>query len=749
MALKLTQSEFEVLRDNDKCISCQVCVRQCANDVHSYDKEEDMVYSEDSNCVGCHRCESLCPTGAVKIKRKDPEFRENFNWTQGHLRNIYKQAESGGVILTGMGCDRPYRIYWDHILFNAAQVTNPSIDPLREPMEIKTFIGRKPDKLEMESLADRNRITNKASYAENNAEIKAGEIDNKIYDNLTHGLDTKTNIPPQLELSTPIMFSAMSYGSISFNACKSLAAAASQFGTFYNTGEGGLHKNLYRYAKNTIVQVASGRFGVDKDYLSNAAAIEIKIGQGAKPGIGGHLPGEKVSQDISSTRMIPVGTDALSPAPHHDIYSIEDLAQLIYALKEATEWEKPVGVKISAVHNVAPIASGIVRAGADFMTCHLCQKCYTGKCNWGIATQDPYLTKRLNPEIGTRRLLNLLRAWSLEIKEMLGGAGINAIESFRGNREHLRGVSLTERISTNLLVIAIGVIPNIDFLDGSRIEVGRGIIVDEHMRTSREDIYAAGDVVDSIDLILQKRRNIAIWPLAVKQGAVAGANMAGGEEKYEGGFFMNSVEILGIPSISMGMSTVKTLDDIFKMPGMSGTRPLEEAHNRATRTFGISEEREISLGIEVLGELRPEKNLYKKIVVSKNRIIGVIMVGNIERAGIYAGLIKNRIDISSIKESLLREDFGIIQLPSEYRKHLVVGEGDLYKRAKETVEDYRLGREAIKVDLDEEDRKVLSLYIRNFCKHFGMAEKDVITSDYKFVKLVPSTHRPYGKLYAY
>ncbi|MBC7333376.1 MAG: alpha-hydroxy-acid oxidizing protein [Actinobacteria bacterium] len=524
MALRLTQSEFEILRDNDKCISCQVCVRQCANDVHSYDEEEDTVYSEDSSCVGCHRCESLCPTGALKVKRKDPEFKENFNWTQSYLRNIYKQADSGGVILTGMGCDRPYRIYWDHILFNAAQVTNPSIDPLREPMEIKTFIGRKPDKLEIESSAWRNRITSKASYAENNAEIKAGEVDNKIYDNLAHGLELKTKIPPQLELSTPIMFSAMSYGSISLNACKSLAAAASQFGTFYNTGEGGLHKDLYRYAKNTIVQVASGRFGVDKDYLSNAAAIEIKIGQGAKPGIGGHLPGEKVSSEISSTRMIPIGTDALSPAPHHDIYSIEDLAQLIYALKEATEWEKPVGVKISAVHNVAPIASGIVRAGADFVTidgfrggtgaaplvirdnvgipielalasvdtrlreegirhkasiivagsirsssdiikaialgadavyigtaalvamgCHLCQKCYTGKCNWGIATQDPYLTKRLNPEIGTRRLLNLLRAWSLEIKEMLGGAGINAIESLRGNREHLRGVNLTER----------------------------------------------------------------------------------------------------------------------------------------------------------------------------------------------------------------------------------------------------------------------------------------------------------------
>jgi glutamate synthase domain-containing protein 2 len=291
----------------------------------------------------------------------------------------------------------------------------------------------------------------------------------------------------------------------------------------YNTGEGGLHPSLYEYGPWTIAQVASGRFGVHPKYLETAAALEIKIGQGAKPGIGGHLPGEKVSAEVSKTRMIPMGTDALSPAPHHDIYSIEDLRQLIYALKEATDYTKPVGVKIAAVHNVAPIASGIARAGADYVAidglrggtgaaptiirnnvgipielaiasvdtrlreegirnevsliaagsirnsgdivkaialgadavyigtgalvalgCHLCQKCYTGKCNWGIATQDPYLTKRLNPSIGSRRLANLIRAWSLEIKEMLGGMGVNAIESLRGNRDHLRAVGLSQ-----------------------------------------------------------------------------------------------------------------------------------------------------------------------------------------------------------------------------------------------------------------------------------------------------------------
>ena len=193
----------------------------------------------------------------------------------------------------------------------------------------KTFLGQKPSKIER----DEN-----------------GKI--------------KTNITPQLELSVPIMFSAMSYGSISYNAHESLARAAEALGIYYNTGEGGLHQDFYKYGANTIVQVASGRFGVHKDYLSAGAAIEIKMGQGAKPGIGGHLPGAKIVGDVSRTRMIPEGSDAISPAPHHDIYSIEDLRQLVFSLKEATNYKKPVIVKIAAVHNVAAIASAASHAAA-------------------------------------------------------------------------------------------------------------------------------------------------------------------------------------------------------------------------------------------------------------------------------------------------------------------------------------------------------------------------------------------------
>lgn len=137
--------------------------------------------------------------------------------------------------------------------------------------------------------------------------------------------------------------------------------------------------------------------------------------------------------------MIPEGSDAISPAPHHDIYSIEDLRQLVFSLKEATEYKKPIIVKVASVHNIAATAALLA------MGCHLCRTCQSGKCNWGIATQRPKLVKRLDPEIGNKRLINLMTAWKHKIKELMGGMGINSIEALRGNRLMLRGIDLNEK----------------------------------------------------------------------------------------------------------------------------------------------------------------------------------------------------------------------------------------------------------------------------------------------------------------
>ncbi|MBQ7173491.1 MAG: 4Fe-4S binding protein [Clostridia bacterium] len=488
MGVEFLYPEFEVVRDRDRCIACRVCERQCANEVHFFDAEHNLMMSDETKCVNCQRCVSLCPTRALKIVKSDCTLRENANWQNDTIREIYKQANSGGVLLSSMGNPKPLPIYWDKLLINASQVTNPPIDPLREPMETKVTLGKKPDKI---------------------SRTPDGKIDCRL--------------EPQIELALPVMFSAMSYGSISYNAHASLARAATELGTYYNTGEGGLHEDFYQYGEHTIVQVASGRFGVHEDYLNSCAAIEIKMGQGAKPGIGGHLPGAKIVGDVSRTRMIPEGSDAISPAPHHDIYSIEDLRQLVFSLKEATQYKKPVIVKVAAVHNIAAIASGIARSGADIIAidgfrggtgaaptrirdnvgipielalaavdqrlrdegirnhvslvaggsirsaadvvkavalgadacyiataallalgCHLCRTCQSGKCNWGIATQRPDLVKRLNPDIGSERLCNLMHAWRHEIMEIMGGMGINSIEALRGNRLMLRGVGLNE-----------------------------------------------------------------------------------------------------------------------------------------------------------------------------------------------------------------------------------------------------------------------------------------------------------------
>ena len=485
------------IRKDDSCILCLRCVRECSFGAITAEQDGSLAFHHEK-CTDCQRCASFCPTGAIFITEDENTFRKNGVFSHDDITEILLQAETGGVLLSSMGASgKNVPIYFDKMLLNASQVTNPSIDPLREPMETAVFLGQRPEKIQRDA---EGRITD--------------------------------NLPPHLELSSPIMFSAMSYGAISLNVQKALAAAAEEIGTYWNTGEGGLHESLYPYKRNTIVQVASGRFGVHETYLNAAAAIEIKIGQGAKPGIGGHLTGKKIIGDVSRTRMVPEGLDAISPAPHHDIYSIEDLAQLVMSIKEATGFRKPVIVKVAAVHNIAPIASGIARSGADIISidgyrggtgaapkrirdnvgipielaiaavdqrlreerirdrvsiiasggirnssdaikaialgadavsigtaalcalgCHICASCHTGRCAWGLATQDPDLTKRLDPEKGARRLVNLVNAWTREIKEIMGGMGINSIEALRGNRMALRGVDLNAK---ELAILGIG-----------------------------------------------------------------------------------------------------------------------------------------------------------------------------------------------------------------------------------------------------------------------------------------------------
>ncbi len=469
---------FEVLRDDARCIRCGGCAVQCPHGVHQFDRDTKALHIQASKCVNCQRCAAYCPRDAIRIQPSACRFRENGIWQGEDLRNLHIQAATGGVLLASCGGQRNAKDYFSQLTFRAAQATATPVDPLREPPSVAVTLGKERT----------------------------------------------------LALKCPILFAAMSFGSISYPAHRALAEAARQLGTCWNSGEGGLHPELLPYGPNTVVQVASGRFGVSRDILQQAAAIELKFGQGAKPGIGGHLPAEKVTPAVAALRGISEGTDAISPAASHDIHCMEDLAQLIPVLRKASGG-KPIIVKVAAVQGVGEIACGIAKCGADILCidgchggtgaapmdirdhvgiplalalaaadsalkqaglrqqisvigggsirsaadaakaialgadacyigtaalvalgCRLCGGCHSGRCAWGIATQDPALEKRLQPDRGARRLQNLVNAWVHSLADFLGAMGMHSLDQLQGNRAALQGIGLTD---TELQILGV------------------------------------------------------------------------------------------------------------------------------------------------------------------------------------------------------------------------------------------------------------------------------------------------------
>ena len=180
-------------------------------------------------------------------------------------------------------------------------------------------------------------------------------------------------VEPAKEIVKRFATGAMSYGSISREAHTTLAIAMNRIGGKSNTGEGGEEADRFKPLPNgdsmrsAIKQVASGRFGVTAEYLVNSDMIQIKMAQGAKPGEGGQLPGHKVDATIARVRHSTPGVGLISPPPHHDIYSIEDLAQLIYDLKNVNP-TAAVSVKLVSEVGVGTVAAGVSKARADHVT---------------------------------------------------------------------------------------------------------------------------------------------------------------------------------------------------------------------------------------------------------------------------------------------------------------------------------------------------------------------------------------------
>ena len=215
----------------------------------------------------------------------------------------------------------------------------------------------------------------KAEYASFSEKLRELEIKQPI--SLRHLLDVRSvdvnKSPATVDLSIgdhvlPFVISSMSFGSQSEIAFRSYALAAQKLDMIAMNGEGGEIKDMLgKFAKNRGHQVASGRFGVNAELCNSADLLEIKIGQGAKPGEGGHLPGSKVSAKVANARNARQGTDLISPSNNHDIYSIEDLAQMIDELKVVNPRAR-VAVKVPVVPNIGTIAVGIAKAGADVIS---------------------------------------------------------------------------------------------------------------------------------------------------------------------------------------------------------------------------------------------------------------------------------------------------------------------------------------------------------------------------------------------
>ena len=197
-----------------------------------------------------------------------------------------------------------------------------------------------------------------------------------------------------------------------------------------------------------------------------------------------------------------------------------------------------------------------------------------------------------------------------------------------------------KELPASLLIIAVGVRPNIELMKGTPIKVDKGIVIDRFMRTNIEDVYAAGDCAQGFDFLKKTNALLAIWPVAARQGRTAGLNMSGIPTEYSGLFAMNSVQIIDIPTISFGI-----------------TNPPDEG------------------GYEVLIKQDKPKTVYKKIVLKDSKVVGIILLNCIERAGVYGMLIREEIDVQDFKDQLLRNDFGLLVLPKDFRKHLVEGRG--------------------------------------------------------------------------
>src|SRR5208283_4237125 len=223
--------------------------------------------------------------------------------------------------------------------------------------------------------------------------------------------------------------------------------------------------------------------------------------------------------------------------------------------------------------------------------------------------------------------------------DIVTGQSVQKILGKPDNDGVVGGVMLTkgDQVPCDLVIVAIGVVPRTELVAGTAVKTNRGIVVDNMMQTNVPDVYASGDVAEAYDFIMNQNRLLPLWPLAVLEGQVAGYNMAGKKTTYMGGTNMSSLKYFDIPIVSIGLAN-----------------PKEDP------------------ALEVLVQNDAEHNVYKKLVLKNNVIVGLTLVNCIERAGVLFYLMKNTINVKKFKQKLLSDDFGLATLPVGLQRKMCV-----------------------------------------------------------------------------
>jgi NAD(P)H-nitrite reductase large subunit len=254
-----------------------------------------------------------------------------------------------------------------------------------------------------------------------------------------------------------------------------------------------------------------------------------------------------------------------------------------------------------------------------------------------VELKDTILSLILDPT-ASEMVENVIRNAGVTI---VTGQSVQRVTGKTEDDNIVGGAVLTngEQVQCDLVIIAIGVIPRMDLVSGTDVKTNRGILVDRFMRTNVSDVYASGDVAEAYDFVFDENRLLPLWPLAQLEGKVAGYNMAGKKADYPGGTAMSALKYFGIPIISIGIANPKE-DDAY----------------------------------EILTKHDPERNLYKKIVLKDNVIVGITLVNDIEQAGVLFHLMKNSANVKRFKQELLSEDFCLATVPRSLRRKVYPGE---------------------------------------------------------------------------